>query len=125
MGILQRFRGADHSDKKARDTTGSNTSPAAEEHADLEKEAGEPLDNSHVRIFTVRVFLMGIIVSIGGLIFGYDTGQISGMFVAYNTATKFLTQLFQDSLRCPTLSTLLRTQQRMADLPSVTADREP
>ncbi|KAK5171500.1 hexose transporter hxt5 [Saxophila tyrrhenica] len=36
------------------------------------------VDNSHVRVFTPRVFAMGMIVSIGGLIFGYDTGQISG-----------------------------------------------
>jgi len=43
-------------------------------------EKGE-VDNSPVRIFTPRVFAMALVVSIGGLIFGYDTGQISG-FVA-------------------------------------------
>jgi hypothetical protein len=79
MGILQTFRGADHTREKGKDTNGTNTPPNAEEHADLEKEAGEPLDSSPVRIFTLRVFLMGMIVSIGGMIFGYDTGQISGM----------------------------------------------
>ena len=36
------------------------------------------VDDSPVRVFTLRVFAMGLIVSIGGLIFGYDTGQISG-----------------------------------------------
>jgi MFS transporter, SP family, sugar:H+ symporter len=40
-------------------------------------EKGE-IDNSKVRILSPRVFTMALIVSIGGLIFGYDTGQISG-----------------------------------------------
>jgi len=46
--------------------------------AQLEKEAGVPLDDTPVRYLTFRVFMMGVIVSIGGFIFGYDTGQISG-----------------------------------------------
>jgi hypothetical protein len=36
------------------------------------------LDNAKVHWMTPRVFLMGIIVSIGGLIFGYDTGMAPG-----------------------------------------------
>jgi SP family sugar:H+ symporter-like MFS transporter len=101
MGILQRFRGAGHSNEKGTDATESHRPPGADEHADLEKEAGEPLDNSHVRIFTVRVFLMGIIVSIGGLIFGYDTGQISGMFVAYSDTKKLSHAIFSGFLEMP------------------------
>jgi hypothetical protein len=77
MGILQKF-GKSHNNEKAINKSSTNTPFNAEEHVDLEKEAGEPLDNTPVRIFTVRVFLMGMIVSIGGMIFGYDTGQISG-----------------------------------------------
>lgn len=64
MGILQKF-GQGQSNEKAVDTNGTNTPPNAEEHADLEKDAGEPLDNTPVRIFTPRVLLMGMIVSIG------------------------------------------------------------
>ncbi|KIW19396.1 hypothetical protein PV08_03691 [Exophiala spinifera] len=36
------------------------------------------LDYSPLRRVTWRSFLMGVLVSMGGLIFGYDTGQISG-----------------------------------------------
>jgi SP family sugar:H+ symporter-like MFS transporter len=30
---------------------------------------------------TIRSFIMGVFVSMGGFIFGYDTGQISGFLV--------------------------------------------
>lgn len=66
MGILQNF-GKGQNDERTFDKNGTNTLPNAEEHADLEKEAGEPLDNTPVRIFTPRVLLMGLIVSIGKL----------------------------------------------------------
>jgi len=36
------------------------------------------LDYSPLPRLTWRSFLMGVLVSMGGLIFGYDTGQISG-----------------------------------------------
>jgi hypothetical protein len=75
MGVLQKIRGRKPTNGKAVSTDGTNT---PQQHADLEKEAGQPLDNRPVRLLTLRVFMMGIIVSIGGLIFGYDTGQISG-----------------------------------------------
>lgn len=35
-------------------------------------------DNSKVPFLTIRTFLMTILVSMGGICFGYDTGQISG-----------------------------------------------
>jgi hypothetical protein len=41
---------------------------------DMEKDAHRGLDNAKVHWMTPRVFLMGVIVSIGGMIFGYDTG---------------------------------------------------
>lgn len=90
MGIIQKF-GKGHNQEKAVNTNGTNTPPNAEEHADLEKEAGETLDNTPVRTFTPRVLLMGIIVSIGGLIFGYDTGQISGTSVHHVPSTSYPT----------------------------------
>jgi hypothetical protein len=42
---------------------------------DLEKEAGTNLEDGPVRWMTPRIVAMGIIVSIGGMIFGYDTGN--------------------------------------------------
>lgn len=35
-------------------------------------------DNSPVPRLTLHSFIMGVFVSMGGFIFGYDTGQISG-----------------------------------------------
>ena len=35
-------------------------------------------DEGHVPFLTWRTFFMAILVSMGGLVFGYDTGQISG-----------------------------------------------
>jgi hypothetical protein len=75
-------------------TSGSKTPPNESEHADLEKEAGQSLENGPVHVFTLRVFVMGVIVSIGGLIFGYDTGQISGFLEMSN----FL-ELFGDTTK--------------------------
>jgi SP family sugar:H+ symporter-like MFS transporter len=90
MGVLQRFRGAqpthEHDDAT---TSGSKTPPDASEHADLEKEAGQRLENGPVHVFSLRVFTMAIIVSIGGLIFGYDTGQISGFLEMPNFLALF------------------------------------
>ena len=48
-------------------------SPAS---AELEKANVDT--SSPVKLFTPRIFAMIMIVSLGGLIFGYDTGQISG-----------------------------------------------
>ena len=41
---------------------------------DREKEAGG-YDDSPVKFLSVRSFAMGILVSMGGFIFGYDTGM--------------------------------------------------
>lgn len=48
-----------------------------------ESDAGEKagFDDSPVTMFRMRIFIMALLVSLGGLIFGFDTGQISG-FVA-------------------------------------------
>lgn len=35
-------------------------------------------DDSKVPFLTTRTFLMTVLVSFGGICFGYDTGQISG-----------------------------------------------
>ena len=46
--------------------------------ADIETEKGPFDDESKVPFLTIRTFFMAVLVSFGGLCFGYDTGQISG-----------------------------------------------
>ena len=46
--------------------------------APLHGEKAGDYDDSPYPVMTWRVALMGVLVSMGGLIFGYDTGQISG-----------------------------------------------
>lgn len=47
------------------------------EHSEKKKYVG-PYDDSPVPRLTIHSFIMGVFVSMGGFIFGYDTGQISG-----------------------------------------------
>lgn len=54
-------------------TDSSNTSLR-----DVNTEKATHRDNSPVPFLTVRTFFMAILVSMGGMVFGYDTGQISG-----------------------------------------------
>lgn len=42
-------------------------------------------DDSKVPFLTVRTFLMTVLVSMGGICFGYDTGQISGFLQVRRT----------------------------------------
>jgi SP family sugar:H+ symporter-like MFS transporter len=60
----------------------SNESP------DHEKRAGN-WDESRVPWITWRSVLLGAFVSIGGIIFGYDTGQISGFLEMHNFKQRF------------------------------------
>ena len=46
-------------------------------------------DDSPYPLFTWRTFIMGVLVSMGGLIFGYDTGQISGFLQMQDFLTRF------------------------------------
>ncbi|KAI9733793.1 MAG: hexose transporter hxt1 [Claussenomyces sp. TS43310] len=45
---------------------------------DAEKVPGDNYDDSPIPRLTIHSFIMGVFVSMGGFIFGYDTGQISG-----------------------------------------------
>ena len=51
--------------------------PHSEKSTDARKSLTD-LDYSPLRRVTLQSFLMGILISMGGFIFGYDTGQISG-----------------------------------------------
>jgi SP family sugar:H+ symporter-like MFS transporter len=58
-----------HRKQSSSDTEGS--------HSEKQKYVG-PYDNSPIPRVTIHSFIMGVFVSMGGFIFGYDTGQISG-----------------------------------------------
>jgi len=80
MQLLKRFQKS----KRA-----ASEDPSHDDIRDLEKEAGRPVDEGPVRWMTLRVFTMAVVVSIGGFIFGYDTGQISGMLEMPNFLRTF------------------------------------
>lgn len=81
MGVLSRF-------KKTPATNGDGISTQDEGPSPAEIER-KGLDTTPVHLFSVRVFAMGLIVSIGGLIFGYDTGQISGFLAMSDFLGRF------------------------------------
>lgn len=56
---------------------GHNKTPSNSDKSEKQKYVG-PYDDSPVPTVTIHSFIMGIFVSMGGFIFGYDTGQISG-----------------------------------------------
>jgi hypothetical protein len=60
--------------------------------ADIETEKGPFDDESKVPFLTVRTFFMAVLVSFGGLCFGYDTGQISGFLEMDNFLDNFADQ---------------------------------
>lgn len=55
---------------------------------DREKGNGDVVDTP-IPLFTLRSFIMGIFVSMGGFLFGYDTGQISGFLEMENFLMRF------------------------------------
>ena len=52
-----------------------NTNGGVGSAADREKEAGVYDDDSPVKFLSMRSLAMGVLVSMGGFIFGYDTGM--------------------------------------------------
>lgn len=74
MGLLSRFKpGAKPGvDEAAHETSGTGRNPPLPDQ-DMEK-----MDDSPPHVWNIRVIFMILVVSIGGMIFGYDTGQISG-----------------------------------------------
>lgn len=62
--------------------------PPADEKPDPQQREGD-LDKSHVPWVTWRSLVLGAFVSIGGIIFGYDTGQISGFLEMKNYKMRY------------------------------------
>lgn len=83
MGLLSRSKHTENADSlEGNGNAGIQVSP------DPEKEAGL-YDDSPVKFLSMRSFAMGILVSMGGFIFGYDTGQISGFLQMQNFLQRF------------------------------------
>ncbi|KIX94461.1 uncharacterized protein Z520_09847 [Fonsecaea multimorphosa CBS 102226] len=59
---------------------------------DVETEKGPFDDESKVPFLTLRTFFMAVLVSFGGLCFGYDTGQISGFLEMQDFLRNFADQ---------------------------------
>jgi len=69
-------------------TGGSSPSSAASSNADPEKRPVQLKMGTRER-FRPRIILMAVVVSMGGFIFGYDTGQISGFLEMPNFLGRF------------------------------------
>ncbi|SLM39237.1 mfs monosaccharide [Lasallia pustulata] len=54
-----------------------------------ESEDGKGYNDNPVRFLTLRSGLMGVLASMGGFIFGYDTGQISGFLAMSDFLRRF------------------------------------
>ncbi|OJD33589.1 mfs monosaccharide [Diplodia corticola] len=68
MGLLSKFR---------REPNAPSNASARQDNSPTDLEFNKEQDGP-LHIFNWRVIYMGILVSMGGFIFGYDTGQISG-----------------------------------------------
>ena len=55
-------------------STSSSRTPSTM-NGDTEKQNAETGSVQPVHVYSLRIFLMGVLVSMGGLIFGYDTGE--------------------------------------------------
>ncbi|KAE8150473.1 monosaccharide transporter [Aspergillus avenaceus] len=53
------------------------------------RETDEHLVDTHIPLLTWRSFVMGVFVSMGGFLFGYDTGQISGFLEMENFLERY------------------------------------
>lgn len=72
MGVFSRSKHTENTDLPE-----GNADAGIQLSLDREKGTGA-YDDSAVKFLSPRTFAMGILVSMGGFIFGYDTGQISG-----------------------------------------------
>ncbi|KAJ6013787.1 hypothetical protein N7540_008378 [Penicillium herquei] len=67
-----------------------NTELPRESVSTVEREKGQhDLVDTPIPLFTIRSFVMGIFVSMGGFLFGYDTGQISGFLEMPNFLQRY------------------------------------
>lgn len=66
----------------------ADTEVPRESVSTTDREKGNIVDTP-IPLFTLRSFIMGIFVSMGGFLFGYDTGQISGFLEMKNYLRRY------------------------------------
>lgn len=57
--------------------TDDNQHRASDNTTDAIQAEKQITNDEPIRIFRLRIILMGVLVSMGGLIFGYDTGKLT------------------------------------------------
>lgn len=65
-----------------------NVASDTHSQAAIAGEDGQLVD-THIPLLTWRSFVMGVFVSMGGFLFGYDTGQISGLLEMKNFLQRY------------------------------------
>jgi len=86
-GLVQRLMPGN-----ARRKSSEGTLRASRDATDPQEVKGEELSDEPVKLLRFRIIIMGAIVSLGGFIFGYDTGQISGFIAMPNFLNRFADQ---------------------------------
>ena len=82
MGLTSRFSRKEKDEYDSQHTESSSPRPGPDTEKGLQ-------DDGPLNIWNMRVIAMILIVSIGGMIFGYDTGQISGFLEMKNFLGRF------------------------------------
>lgn len=74
MGKLQKYTAGLLPSRRGKSSPATSSGRTSEDHP--EKKGS--YDDAPIPYITIHSFIMGVFVSMGGFIFGYDTGQISG-----------------------------------------------
>jgi SP family sugar:H+ symporter-like MFS transporter len=82
LPILSRLKGS----KKQEEKPSPVSTP--DSGSDAERE-GDGYDDSPVQYLTWRTLILGVLASMGGFIFGYSTGQISGFMPMKDFSMRF------------------------------------
>lgn len=79
--VISKLKGAEKDEKPSQVST-------PETGSDVEQK-GDGYDDSAVRYLTWRTSILGILASMGGFVFGYSTGQISGFTTMKDFSLRF------------------------------------